>query len=184
MDRADRRKRNRPYRAAVAAVLGLTVAWIVISVVGSVAWSLWGYAGERVQGIRQVPYTTGGDNRASLDSCRQRFRWLFDELRAKMLDVAPEDLGGRGETKWRQWVAHLRQRLEQERARCHLAGKLPDPDDAALRELADVAEAIENLTDHYAAKRERLMSDFREELVALEGLFGRLDARIEDTRRR
>ena len=182
-EKRSERRRNRPYRAAVATLFAVLVAWIGISVVGSVAFSLWGYGGPKLEKIKRLPYAVGGDNRATLRRCEKRFRWLYDELRGAMLDVAPEDLGTRGERKWRHWVGHLRDRLHQERARCHLEGDPPDPGDSALAEMADLAEAIEDLANHYAAKRKRLISDFREDLVAIEGLFGRVDARITGNRR-
>ena len=171
------RRRFRPYRLAVSVVLAVCVAWLTIAIVFSVGYSLFGYGPQRVE-VKRVPYQVGGDNRASLDRCARRLRHLYSLVQEKMLQVAPRDLGARGDKNFRDWVAHLRERFENERARCHLDGDAPDPDDATLAEMADLADAIEALTDHYVSKRERLVSDFREEFVAIEGLFGRVDARI------
>ncbi len=165
-------------RLAVAVVLGVSVAWLTIAIVASVSFALFGYGSKRAEVVR-LPYTVGGDNRAVLTRCTKRLRRLYEEVKGRMVQVAPEDLGARGERKWGNWVAHLRERMEHERARCHLDGDAPDPDDAALAEMTDLLDAIEALTDHYVAKRKRLVRDFSEEFVAIEGLFGRVDARIK-----
>ena len=174
---------HRPYRIATAVVLGAAVIWLFAGILGSIGAAVFGGTTTPTLHVRRVPYEVGGDNWQSYSRCASALRRHYVELRERISTLAAGELGPRARRRWRQWMAHFKERLQQERARCHLDGQAPDPDDPVLQEMTDLAEALEELTEHVGRSHMQLERAFGEEVVGIEGILARVEARLKAARR-
>ena len=174
-----RRAVFRNYRLLVGAVLALSTLWLTVSVLLSVGVAVYGGTASPKQRVRPIAYTAGGNNTKALRGCGDALQRMYGDLRDRMFGIGTGEASPRGERKWKQWLSHWQVRLQRQQSRCLISEDAPDHDDPILEELASLADKLESLSQQYGIAHTSMVSDFREHLIEIEGILGRIGGRLK-----
>jgi len=166
------------HRVVVAVVISSLVAWITLSILGSVGVAVYGAGAKDTGEAERIEYVAGGDNTKSLKRCANGLRRMFKELRSRINGVAAEPVGKRAGQRWQQWMSHYQKRLKDHRHRCRIGLEDPTGSDPLLAELHGAATGLDALAQEYRRVHATMVGSLDEDFVALEGLFARVAARL------